>query len=98
MRFVRRLLAIATGLAALCAASFLASAHAESAGPAAETLVGIVGTGDASVITLTRNGAPVTELPPGEYTIQVDDRSAFHNFHLSGPSVDQATTVDFVGT
>jgi plastocyanin len=66
-------------------------------GPPPEVLVGVVGTNDAQVITLTRNGEPVTELPAGSYTVQVDDRSAFHNFHLSGPGVDQMTAVDFIG-
>jgi hypothetical protein len=28
----------------------------------------------------------------------VRDRSRFHDFHLTGPGVDQATTVPFVGT
>src|SRR5207253_2188850 len=42
-------------------------------------------------------GVAVTSLAPGTYTIVVDDQAADHNFHLSGPGVDQATTVPFVG-
>jgi hypothetical protein len=34
---------------------------------------------------------------PGTYTINVDDRSELHNFHLVGPGVDQATIIEQVG-
>jgi PASTA domain/Copper binding proteins, plastocyanin/azurin family len=44
------------------------------------------------------NGARVTHLEAGTYEIQVNDNSAFHNFHLSGPGVDKSTEVDFKGT
>ena len=61
------------------------------------------GTLDASVgpgfsITLTQNGVKVTHLDPGDYTINVNDQSAEHNFDLSGPGVSQSTTVDGTGT
>jgi hypothetical protein len=60
------------------------------------------GTLDANVgpgfsITLTQNGTRVTHLDAGAYTINVNDQAAEHNFHLSGPGVDQATTVDGTG-
>jgi plastocyanin len=48
-------------------------------------------------ISLTRGGARVTQLDPGTYEIEVNDRSDFHNFHLSGPGVDERTAVEFVG-
>jgi PASTA domain len=57
-----------------------------------------VGTNDGTNITLTRNGSPVTRISAGTYTIEVRDRSRFHNFHLAGPGVNRTTTVDFVGT
>src|SRR5579885_3099868 len=60
------------------------------------TLQGVVGPGFS--ITLTQNGTKVTHLDPGTYTITVDDRSADHNFHLSGPGVDQSTDVAGTGT
>ena len=41
------------------------------------------------------NGTRVTHLAAGTYEIQVHDNSAFHNFHLNGPGVDQTTEVDF---
>jgi plastocyanin len=49
-------------------------------------------------ITLTRDGAPVTSLEAGTYTIEVDDRADNHNFHLTGPGVDETTTVPEVAT
>ena len=57
-----------------------------------------VGTNNGSDLTLTRNGVPVTNLTPGRYVIEVRDRSGLHNFHLTGPGVNQATTVAFTGT
>jgi len=66
--------------------------------PPPGVLVATVGTNDAAVISLTRDGQAVTQIPAGTYTIQVRDRSRFHNFHLTGPGVDKSTTVPFVGT
>lgn len=49
-------------------------------------------------ISLTdASGNRVTQLDPGTYTIVVEDKSDFHNFHLSGPGVSERTDVDFVG-
>ena len=63
---------------------------------AATKLVATVGPG--FTITLKKAGKRVTSLPAGAYTITVQDKSAFHNFALSGPSVRKSTTVSFVGT
>lgn len=49
-------------------------------------------------ITLTNSGGRVTHLDAGSYTIKVSDQSPEHNFHLSGPGVDQATDVDATET
>ncbi len=38
-------------------------------------------------------GRRVTTLPAGTYTIDVNDQSSMHNFHLTGPGVDEATDV-----
>lgn len=62
----------------------------------AGTLAATVGPGFS--ITLTQNGTKVTHVDPGDYTINVDDQSVEHNFHLSGPGVDQSTTLDAMGT
>jgi hypothetical protein len=70
---------------------------------AAETPVlnAIVGTNDGFDITLNdAAGKKVDRLPPGTYTVLVDDRSRLHNFHLASnddPTVDFRTDLDFVG-
>lgn len=46
----------------------------------------------------TEAGAAVTDLPAGTYTIEVRDLSVNHNFHLSGPGVDERTDVETTGT
>ena len=79
-------------LAGYAAATFFA-APGSAAGP---VLTATVGPG--FTITLTQNGTPVTTLAPGEYTVNVTDNSSIHNFHLSGPGVDQATAVGTTGT
>ena len=62
------------------------------AAPAADgTLAASVG--PAFSISLTQNGSPVTNLAPGTYDINVSDTATVHNFHLSGPGVDMATSV-----
>jgi plastocyanin len=62
----------------------------------AQRLIGVVGPG--RTITLTdASGTPVTQLTAGTYQIDVDDRAPVHNFHLTGPGVDQRTDVAFVG-
>ena len=60
------------------------------------TLDATVGPG--FTITLTQNGQPASTLTPGSYTINVDDKSDIHNFHLTGPSVDKSTDVSGTGT
>ncbi|MEX2210320.1 MAG: hypothetical protein WD689_00950 [Gaiellaceae bacterium] len=43
-------------------------------------------------------GAAVTQLDPGTYAIEIDDRSSDHNFHLVGPGgVSAGTEIGFVG-
>lgn len=72
-------------------------AEPQAAGGDATVLIGSVGTEDdpdAFVISLTdESGEPVTTLPAGDYTIEVSDPSAIHNFHLEGGSVDETTSV-----
>lgn len=73
------------------ATSAAASAAAATTGT---TLTGTVGEGDAFTIALTdATGAPVSTLKPGSYTIKVSDKSKIHNFHLTGPGVEQKTAV-----
>jgi plastocyanin len=61
-------------------------------------LIGTVGStddADAFVITLkTEDGADVTTLTPGDYTLEINDLSTIHNFHLTGPGgVDVSSEV-----
>ena len=50
-------------------------------------------------ISLTdADGAAVSTLSAGEYTIEVNDQSDIHNFHLTGPGVDEMTDVGSSGT
>jgi hypothetical protein len=53
---------------------------------------------DFSIALIGTDGAPVTRLPRGTYTIEVVDRSPDHNFHLTGPGVRRTTTLEEVGT
>ena len=60
-------------------------------------LSGSVGPGF-SITLRDAQGNAVTRVEPGEFEIEVDDKSEEHNFHLLGPgSVDVSTAVPFVG-
>ena len=61
------------------------------------TLDGTVGPGF-DISLKDSSGNDVTTLTPGTYTINVDDKADIHNFHLSGPGVDEATDVSGTGT
>jgi hypothetical protein len=78
---------------ALVAAFVLPGAGAHAQGT---VLHGTVGPG--FNIALTDAAGSVSHVENGTYTIVVDDKSEEHNFHLSGPGVDQATPVEFIGT
>ena len=60
-------------------------------------LIGTVGTAEDpeafEIALTTEDGEPVTTLAAGDYTIQVSDPAAIHNFHLTGGSVDESTSV-----
>jgi plastocyanin len=85
---IRITLLACTALAALASPSFAL---------AQTKLIGTVA--DPGTITLrTEAGADVTDVPAGTYTIEVRDQSINHNFHLSGPGVDQRTDVETITT
>ena len=73
------------------------SATESADGGASTVLIGTVGTPEDpeafEIALTTEDGEPVTELPAGDYTIQVSDPAATHNFHLTGGSVDETTSV-----
>ena len=43
------------------------------------------------------DGEGVSTLTAGTYTIEVDDQSGIHNFHLTGTGVDESTEVSGTG-
>jgi plastocyanin len=43
------------------------------------------------------SGAPVETLPAGDYDIRVQDLATLHNFHLTGPGVDETTPIPGTG-
>ena len=67
-----------------------------SAGAAPKVVNGTVGPGFS--ISLKSAGKKVTSLKAGTYRFDVTDRSAIHDFHLSGPGVNKViTSVSFQG-
>jgi hypothetical protein len=57
-------------------------------------------TGPGFTITLKKAGTRVTALKPGRYTLRVNDRSAIHDFVLTGPGIrnKRVTTLAFTGS
>jgi plastocyanin len=76
--------------------ALLALAGPSFSAPKPTPLVATVGPG--FTITLTKAGKKVTTVKPGRYSITVRDRSAIHNFHLTGPGVNRKSTVAEVRT
>lgn len=70
---------------------------AEPQVPVGSTLQASVGPGF-EISLQTESGEDVTTLAAGEYTIDVDDKSSSHNFHLSGPGVDESSDVGEIGS
>ena len=65
-------------------------------GSASGTLEGETGPG--FEIEVKQNGEDAESVKAGTYTLKVEDKSDQHNFHLSGPGVDEVVTdVGFVG-
>ncbi len=83
---------IALAVAGLGAAATLAPAATRTT----QTLHASVGPGYTISLT-TDTGAAVRTLPAGDYTVEVEDEADIHDFHLSGPGVDQATSVEGTG-
>jgi plastocyanin len=94
---MRRLLLVCLAVAALAPGVAIYSVSALGAPAADGKLFATVGPG--LTISLTDSaGSPVTHLDPGTYDIEIDDRSAEHNFHLFGPGgMSAGTEVEFVG-
>jgi plastocyanin len=85
------------GLVVAAAAALVLVPGAAPASEQTPQLFGTVGPG--FTITLEdASGASVTRIEPGTYVIQVRDLSPDHNYHVSGPGVNQATGVETEGT
>lgn len=77
-------------------AAIVAAALVPTATAATPTLTGTVGPG--FTITLKKGTTKVTKLKAGTYVIKVSDRSTIHNFHVSGPGLNKATSVPKQGS
>ena len=83
-------------LLVLAAATTLAALASPTVALAQTRLIARVS--DPMTITLRHaDGSAVTDIPAGAYTIEVHDESTQHNFHLTGPAVDQRTEVETTG-
>jgi plastocyanin len=82
----------------LAAALAVAAASAARATPTATKLVGTVGP-SFTISLKDGSGKTVKKLHPGAYKIVINDKSDFHNFHLTGPAgLSKSTAVPFQGT
>ena len=85
-------------VAAVAALGLIVPGSVGAHAAAANELVATVGTptsGNNFVIAVKDStGALVNHLDPGTYTITVHDYATVHNFHLFGPGVNQATSVE----
>jgi len=91
MRGVTALAALALAVAALLGAADGAASPAQ-----APTLFGEVGP-EFEISLEDAQGNRVTQLDPGTYVVEVEDKSDVHTFHLEGPGVDERTEVAFTG-
>ena len=66
-------------------------------GEGGTALQGSVGPGF-EITLFTVGGEEPSALTPGSYELTVEDLSADHNFHLTGPGVDVSTSVGEEGT
>ena len=91
---MRRLLLVLTLVAASTAMLvFMLPSGSAAANP---TLQALVGPGF-NISLKDGNGATVRHLDPGTYDVHVVDQGVEHNFHLQGPNVDEATSVEDTG-
>ena len=92
---MKRMLVLVSALATAAVLGALALAVPGNA--AVPRLVATVGPGE-TISLRTAAGAPVRNLRPGSYSVQVRDRSSEHNFRISGPGVNKATSVGGTAT
>ena len=88
---------VATAVLALVCTALLGAGGGAARSLQEPKLVATVGP-EFTISLQDAQGDRVTQLDPGTYEIEVTDRSDFHNFHLQGPGVNEATGVEFTGT
>ena len=76
--------------AAIAAIAFLVPAQGSTA-----KLTGEVGPGFS--IEVKKGTKDLKTIKAGTYKIKVEDKASVHDFHLTGPGVNKATAVGFVG-
>jgi plastocyanin len=82
-----------------CTLVLVAAATASAASASSNPQPLLVGqTGPGFTISLQQGGKPVTTLKAGVYTVRVLDKSSIHNFRITGPGVNMATSVAKVYT
>jgi len=83
------------------AASPPAASPPAAEGTSVPLLEGVVGSSEDpeafEIVLADSSGTPVETLPAGAYDIRVQDLATLHNFHLTGPGVDEATPVPGTG-
>ena len=71
---------------------------ATTAGNAATRSAGLTGeVGPGYTIEVKLSGKDLKTIKAGTYKIKVEDKASVHDFHLTGPGVNKATAVGFVG-
>jgi len=80
----------------LAAAALFLAAGGSARSTQQTKLVGTVGP-EFSISLVDAQGNDVSKLDLGTYVIQVKDLSDFHNFHLSGPGVNESTGIAATG-
>jgi plastocyanin len=108
-RMMRRRTGVAVGLAALALATTgcggddddgTAAGDTDTTTETAPVAVGttlLASVGPGFEISLATDEGAVSSLAAGTYTVEVDDQSPAHNFHLTGPGVDESTDVGETG-
>jgi plastocyanin len=81
---------------ALVAAALLGAADGAATQAQNPTLTASVGPG-LTISLRNAQGAAVTRVTPGTYTINVEDLSDFHTFQLTGPGVSENSGIAFTG-
>ena len=84
---------------ALVGISLAATVVAANAGTSTAKSVVLTGeVGPSYTIEVKRAGKDLKTIKAGTYKIKVEDKASVHDFHLTGPGVNKATAVPFVGT